>query len=155
MLTCSVCKNEKPKLHFHKNSSSKSGHDSRCIPCKKSKRDLERQTEEYRQWDAERHKIWALENPEKYAILKNTRRTKESSQIATWTKNSKEELRAVSRVYKDARELTEAFGFPFHVDHIVPLNSKHVCGLTCAANLEPLSAVANLKKGNRVWPDMP
>ena len=154
MLTCSVCKHEKPKHQFHKNSSAKSGHDSRCIPCKKSKRDLERQTSEYREWDAIRHQLWIQNNPEKYALLKNVRRTKEEQQIAPWTRNNKEELRLISGLYKHAKDLRDAYGIDFHVDHIVPLNSKFVCGFTCLANMEPLSREANLSKGNRRWPDM-
>jgi hypothetical protein len=154
MIPCSICKEVKPHINFHKNSSSKRGYDSRCISCKKSKRDTERQTAEYREWDAIRIRLWALNNPEKHAVARNIRRTKEEQQIASWTRNNREELMAISGVYKQAKELRESYGFPFHVDHIVPLNSKFVCGLTCLNNLEPLSAEVNHAKGNRYWPDM-
>jgi hypothetical protein len=154
MLTCCVCKDQKPKCMFHKNSKTKRGYDSRCISCKKVKRDAERQTNEYREWDAVRHAIWVLENPEKHALCVNRRRTSEDEQIASWTRNNKEELKAIAAIYKEAKILSEAYSFTFHVDHIVPLNSPFVSGLTCLANLEPLSAEANISKGNRWWPDM-
>lgn len=154
MLTCSVCKDEKHKHHFHKNNISKRGYDSRCIPCKKVKRDEERQTDEYKQWDAIRHSLWIIENPEKYALCVNRRRTAEEQQIASWTRDNPIELRAISAIYKEAKKLREAYGFPFHVDHIVPLNSKFVSGFTCLANMEPLSASANSSKGNHWWPNM-
>lgn len=153
-LVCSMCKAYRHKSNFHKNNSAISGHDSRCVECKKIKRDLERQTDEYREWDSVRHSLWILNNPEKYAIGVNIRRTKEKNQIASWTRDNKEELKKIALVYKKSRDLTKSYGFKFQVDHMVPLNSLFVSGLTCLSNMDPLSAFANGSKGNRRWPDM-
>ena len=39
-----------------------------------------------------------------------------------------------------------------HVDHIVPFNSKSVCGLHCEENLRAIPDFINSKKSNRSWP---
>ena len=42
----------------------------------------------------------------------------------------------------------------WQVDHIVPLQSKKVCGLHVEHNLQVISRRLNEKKGNRSWPGM-
>lgn len=49
----------------------------------------------------------------------------------------------------------EAEYFGLEVDHIVPIRSKLVCGLHTWENLQLLTKLENITKGNRVWPDMP
>lgn len=54
-----------------------------------------------------------------------------------------------------ARRRTQALGFAWHTDHIIPIQSAIVCGLHCEQNIRVIPAHENHAKDNSVWPDMP
>jgi hypothetical protein len=64
-------------------------------------------------------------------------------------------VEAMCALYEQADALTRETGERYEVDHIVPLQSKLVCGLHCEANLRVVKVGENRSKGNRWWPDMP
>ena len=61
----------------------------------------------------------------------------------------------IQMFYDRAAELTKLTGIQHHVDHMVPLQSKYVCGLHVEFNLEVKTWVDNVSKSNRWWPDCP
>lgn len=61
----------------------------------------------------------------------------------------------MNEAYDLARRRSNATGFAWHVDHIVPLKHPLVCGLHCEQNLAVIPGVDNVRKSNAAWPEMP
>ena len=85
-------------------------------------------------------------NKEAYYVKAAKRRAQHKKATPAWYKQERDK---VILIYAKARK------FGFHVDHIVPLRSKKVCGLHTWANLQLLAPEVNTAKGNYNWPDMP
>ena len=62
-------------------------------------------------------------------------------------KDIQEELKAI---YWEARKIEQQFGVSLHVDHIVPLRNKLVCGIHAPWNLRLTSKSFNLSKQNKI-----
>lgn len=59
------------------------------------------------------------------------------------------DLSEVAKIYAQARALTKQTGIQHHVDHIVPLRGRTVCGLHVPANLRVITAKKNWQKHAR------
>jgi hypothetical protein len=87
-------------------------------------------------------------NPEVYRASANAhhakRRAVKSCAVPPWA-----DMAAIAEVYAFAAEM-RAGGIDCHVDHVIPLLSKKVCGLHVHTNLAVILADKNRSKGNRL-----
>lgn len=123
----------------------------------------------YRQENKEKLKAWSKQN---YLARKETNRKIMQTACRKWRQANrsrmnalkrgydarrlratpswltKEDLQTMISVYKTAHELNHETGIKHHVDHIIPLRGKTVCGLHVPWNLQIIPAIQNLKKSN-------
>lgn len=72
------------------------------------------------------------------------RRAQELRATPAWA-----DLDAIKRIYAKAARLSRETGIPHHVDHIIPLQGRLVCGLHIEGNLQILPAADNISKSNK------
>lgn len=87
---------------------------------------------------------WEKANPEKKRALTAKRRATKLNATPKWANKL-----FIEEAYDLAVRRAKATGIAWHVDHIVPLRSKVVCGLHVEFNLRVIPAIENLRKGNR------
>lgn len=90
-------------------------------------------------------KRYREENKESKAKAQRRRISSKLKATPAWA-----DKEAIKAIYDRADEIGGV-----HVDHIVPLRSRFVCGLHVHWNLQILAPEENMAKGNWWWPDMP
>lgn len=107
--------------------------------------------EHRRKRKAETTAAWQKNNPEKVKQYRLAEKISGKS-AAKAAKRRAAKLQATP-AWADLEEIKnvylEAQYFDMHVDHIIPLQGKNVCGLHVWDNLQLLPAVENIKKGNK------
>lgn len=163
MKHCPTCGETKPVSEFSKEKAKKDGYQAHCKTCNKehskeyygaNKAAIEAKHKEYRQANkvarAAKQKEYRQTNKDKVNSHTAKRKALKLRATPVWS-----DLGAISELYTCALAFKVYTGREYHVDHIVPLKSKLVCGLHVPANLQVLEASENISKGNRYWPDMP
>lgn len=83
-------------------------------------------------------------NPDKVYVSEAKRRARKLNADVAWANRF-----YISEIYALAKLRTKQLGVQWHVDHIIPLSNRKVCGLHCEYNLQVIPAKQNLVKGNK------
>lgn len=102
-----------------------------------------------RERELEKAREWKRANPAKMLAITARRKATKLHATPVWADFDK-----IEEFYERARNLSAETGIPHHVDHIVPLVSKWVCGLHVHTNLQILTETENQSKSNHRWPGM-
>lgn len=92
--------------------------------------------------ERQRHRAWLYRYAAKHG---NKRRALAVLARPEWV--DKQELKSI---YRECKRLNQEAGrVAYHVDHIVPISGKLVCGLHVPWNLQIIDSKANLRKSNK------
>ena len=164
MKTCTKCGETKPLSEFYRRGDRPHGHRPQCKPCSQARsreasrrwaqNNQERTREAARKWRAanpERHKEinrrWQKDNPDLGAARAAKRHAQKLRATPTWANHDE-----IQRMYTLAKIEEARIGRKIHVDHIIPLQGKNVCGLHVAENLQLMFVEDNCAKSNKHEP---
>lgn len=92
-------------------------------------------------------KGWEKRNPESKRNRNAKRRAIKLDARPIWA-----DEKLIQEFHKQAIELESQTGEKHHVDHVIPLNNKFVCGYDYELNLQILTEQENLVKGSKFTP---
>lgn len=165
---CSSCKIEKDIKCFSRNKNTKDGYKYQCKECiklsylKNHDNEKEKRKQHYRE-NKSRYMEWATK-------ARNRRLQKHKEYNKEWRSKNKETLAKYTAKYRAQKKLaypswanefyieeiyhlahlrTKLTGIEWHVDHIIPLQGKNVCGLHVETNLQVIPGKINRQKSNK------
>ena len=172
---CSKCSLDKPIECFGKHPRGKDGLQSQCKACdvarkkaykeanpekvaaikkawqeanpEKAKASTKAWNEANKQKVAAYNKAWNEANPEKVAAKSAKRRAAKIRRTPPWL--TQEHHDQITSIYAERERITQETGVVHHVDHILPLQGKNVCGLHVPWNLRVITATDNIRKSNK------
>ena len=152
---CPKCQIVKDIEQFSIDTSRKGGRQCYCRECQAmiydSKKELAKEQRKKRylankEREIQKMRIYYDANKSEYSARNAIRRSMKIFASPSWL--TSEDKEAMALLYAKSQQLTKNTGENWHVDHIVPLQGKTVCGLHVPWNLQVIPATENLSKSN-------
>jgi len=142
---CNTCSEVKSMDSFYNSKLNTNGKINKCITCYNAYH--KKKYYENHEYRLKQQSDRCKNNLDKNRARNAKRRARKLNATPKWL--TKQQNQAIIEVYKEAKRLEELTGNTYHVDHIVPLINKNVCGLHVPWNLQVLSASENMSKSNK------
>ena len=171
MIVCKLCLVEKEEENFNASARKSNGKNSYCKLCQSKKNKAWMQENVIHRSNYEKgykgarqdhvretKQKWDAENKEHRSVYRQARKPQYAAHAMKryvtiklsqpfWLSES--QLKEIEMFYWLAADLKTTCGETYHVDHIVPLQGKNVCGLHVPWNLQILPADVNIRKSNK------
>lgn len=157
---CKGCLETLPAASFHRSSNTKDGLRGKCKACvnqankdwyEDNKESVVKRTQAYkaerRDFVRQAGRDYYQRNKAKYFANDAKRANLKRRATPPWLSPS--HLKEIEQLYWLAVDLYAVSGEKYHVDHIVPIQGKNVCGLHVPWNLQILPSDLNIAKSNR------
>jgi len=91
----------------------------------------------------QKKRAWKAINKHKLTLYRANRRAALLNATPRWANKF-----FIEEIYEIAKKRSDVTGVKWHVDHVIPLINKKVCGLHVESNLQVITSIENLKKFN-------